>query len=62
MNKKVFLSLALVAMLGLGFTSCKKTCTCTVKGVTNENTDMNEDQCKAANTAAAVLGGKCVWE
>lgn len=60
--KKVLLSLAIVSLLGFGFVSCKKSCTCTINGLTTTDENIDEAHCKAANTGAQIAGGKCAWE
>ena len=59
--KKVLISLALISLMGMGFTSCKKSCTCKIGGTTTENENMTEEECAAANKGAVVLGGSCEW-
>jgi capsular polysaccharide biosynthesis protein len=65
--KKIILSLAVVAIAAVSFTSCKKdyTCTCTILGQASSTTyekttkDDAQSKCDAANTGAALLGGSC---
>jgi hypothetical protein len=65
--KKVLLSLAIVALVGIAFTSCKKSCTCktTILGTTTSSeidSIDSEDACNTLNTAFSITGGSCTWE
>ena len=60
--KKVFISLAAVALISMAFVGCKKSCTCTGFGTT-ATTDKVESEadCNTLNSAAKLVGGSCSW-
>lgn len=66
--KKVLLTLAAIALVGIAFTSCSKSCSCTttVNGIasaTVENSSVsNESDCEALSVSTAVGSVKCSWE
>ena len=58
--KKVFLALAMIASVAC-FTSCNKSCTCTMYiagnvAYTNDDVDPGDNKCKDLNTIATIAG------
>lgn len=59
---KKLLIVAIVAILGLGASSCKKNgdCVCTIGGVSvTSATDVSKADCQKLDDAAQVGGGSC---
>ena len=59
--KKVLISLALISLLGIGFTSCKKSCTCKYDTTTTTDESITEEECTELNRLLMHEGGSCEW-